>query len=522
MKKILASLTCISLLFFSGCVAEKNAVINEVRPYIVYSSDKIPADLMVLDRRSEEELEFINAIFEGLVSMDEDGDVEPALAEDWEISEDKLEYRFLIRDDARWSDGSEITAQDFVSFFATVLSKKNNNMFYYQLNCIYGVDDYYYNRIKANGLGIKAEDDKTLVIRLNYPYEDLLKVLAMPIYTLRNDINKLNNWKMNYDRIKYSGAFAIKNIDKDNNIILEKNDYYWDRDEVADSKFLIKEKNSKESALAEYETSKVDMVANPPISEVSRLMESENTIVVKTLNKIGISFNFSEKSIGSDKNFRKAISQVIDPETIAEKALSEYSMQSEYNSQEAVNVFKNTAEVKSGSVVKANEYLKGYNDSKLKNIRLIALNTDKNKRICNSIKENIQNDLKVTIKVTLLESYDYDEAVKNRDFDMLLTTFPFDYDKELSILEKFTSKSVDNYGKYLNFNYDTAFSKAKLEEDTTKKRTYMKTCTDILNEDVPVVYLFNDVKLIAKSSDLAGLDVDIFGNINFKNIYRER
>lgn len=519
MRKNVIALLCIISLLLSGCVAEKSIVQNETKPYIVYSSDKIPTDLMVVNRRSESEAEFISAIFEGLVSMDKDGDIVPALAEDWEISEDKIEYSFVIREDAKWSDGSEITAQDFVTFFTNVLSRKNNNIFYYQLSCIYGVDDYYNNRIKANELGIKAEDDKTLIIRLNYPYEDLLKVLSMPIYTLRNDISKLNNWKVNYDRIKYSGAFIIKNIDEANNIVLQKNNNYWNKDEVVNSEFLIKEMNSKESALAEYETSKVDIVANPPISEVKRLMESDNTIVVNTLNKIGITFNFAQKSIGADKNFRKAIAEVIDAETIAEEALSEYSIVSDYTSKETVNVFKNTAEVRSNSVIKANDYIKDYTESKLKNIRLVALNTDKNKKICNSIRENIENALKVTIKISMLESYELSEAIKNKEFDILLTTYQVDYDKDLSMLEKFTSKFMDNYGKYINFDYDTAFSKAKIEDGYIKRRTYIKQCTDILNDEVPVIYLFNDVKLIAKSSEVFGIDVDIFGNLNFKNIY---
>src|SRR5690606_15060224 len=62
-----------------------------------------------------------NAIFEGLTTMDKDGQVQPGAAETWDISEDGLVYTFNLREDAKWSNGDPVTAHDFEFAFKRVL-----------------------------------------------------------------------------------------------------------------------------------------------------------------------------------------------------------------------------------------------------------------------------------------------------------------------------------------------------------------------------------------------------------------
>jgi peptide/nickel transport system substrate-binding protein len=462
-------------LLLTGCVVERKVANVESKSHIVYSTDKLPEDFLLLNKKNDSDTELVNSLFEGLVTIDGYDDIMPALAEDWVVSKDKLEYKFNIRDNACWSDGSKIKAGDFVRFFCDILLSKKNSSFNSDLGCIYGAEDYYKGKILANELGIKADGDKILIIRLNSASENFIRVLARPVYALRSDIGKLGNWKLNCKNIKYSGPFIIKTIDDKEGITIEKNTYYWNEAEVTQSKFLIKEKGSTEAALAEFETSEVDIVTNPPISEVSRLVESEDTIVIDLKEQIGLRFNFEEKSVGSILNFRRAIDEIVEPVSIAEKALSEYSVNKNSGiGQNTVNVFKNNAVKKTVNAIKAKEYFKQVPENKKKNIRLLTLGSDKYKKIGNALKESIDKQLGTDLKLSFLTNAELLEAIGKKDFDMVLTNYPVNYQMEKSVSES------------------------------------------------AVVYLFNDVKIIAKSSKLTGLEVDGFGNLDFKKIERKQ
>lgn len=522
MKKIIAVfILSIVTLLSEGCVAVRKEAQKVEKPYIVYSVESMPKDLFGLSRKDGSNNDILTAIFEGLVSMDKEGEVIPAIAESWDISKDELEYRFYIRKDAAWSDGSSISAADFVSFFSNILSRRSGNIYYDQLRCIYGVQEYHNGSAGFSKVAIRAEDEKTLIIRLNYPNDNLLNTLALPLYSLRIEFNALKHWSLNYKKIRYSGGYKISNMNDDNSVILEKNEYYWNKDNIVDSRFMIIERESKESALAEYETSRIDIITNPPISEVNRLMNSENTLVVNTPNKIGIEFNFSGNSIASAINFRKSISKALDSEYIAEMALNEFTIESGDFYDDSVNVFKENAVEGNINIYEAKEYLSKVSQENLKNIKLIALNTDKNKRISKAIEENLKSDLGISVKANLLNSIELEDCIENLDYDILLTDFVVDFDNDISLLNYWNSKSDENMIKYFNSEYDSTLSKARMENDASKKAGYIKQCNDILKEDIPVIFLFNDIRLISKGADISGLDVDVLGNINLKSVYRE-
>ena len=201
MKKFLFYFYVTSLcIFLSGCVAYKSTNPSESKRDIVYSIDRFPKELSFIENNCDTEL--INSVFEGLVALQGEENILPALAEDWTISKDKLEYRFTIRAEAKWSDGTKIEAEDFVRFFCDVLLNRKNAVFNQELACVYGAEDYYKGKITAKEMGIKADGSKFFVIRLNYPSEDLIKNLTKPAYGLKTDIAKLSNWKLNYKKIK--------------------------------------------------------------------------------------------------------------------------------------------------------------------------------------------------------------------------------------------------------------------------------------------------------------------------------
>lgn len=111
--------------------------------------------------------EMIAATVDGLEAMDADGNVIPALAESYDLSDDELTYTFHLRD-AKWSNGEPVTAQDFVfAWNETVKSPKAEYSYLFTQDgaCIKNADEIVYDQKDAD-LAVKAVDDKTLEVQL--------------------------------------------------------------------------------------------------------------------------------------------------------------------------------------------------------------------------------------------------------------------------------------------------------------------------------------------------------------------
>ena len=285
MKKFICCILILNLMFLSGCV-EKSVQGNkseESRNYVVYNLGKAPEDLIMLKNYNIRQQDLLVNLFEGLVSIDEKGKINPALAESWTLSKDETCYTFKIRENAKWSDGSDITAEDFVTFFSEILSKDIDNKYAQQLYYIFGAEDYRKGKCDFNNVAIRAIDKKSLEIRLNYPCNYFLNILSEPIYSLRKVDDDLKEWKKNYKNIVYSGSFIIDNISENSEITLKKNLEYWNKDLVKSDEILVTCIDGSEASLAAFQNYKVDLFVNPPISEYKGLVTSgkaDNCIIL--------------------------------------------------------------------------------------------------------------------------------------------------------------------------------------------------------------------------------------------------
>src|SRR5690554_6215404 len=101
----------------------------------------------------------LDQVFEGLTRINPEGEAEPAMAEDIEVSDDELTYTFKIREDAKWTNGDPVTAEDFEFAWKWVLDPENADTDYaYQLYPIKGAEDAKENGGSLDDVGITAED----------------------------------------------------------------------------------------------------------------------------------------------------------------------------------------------------------------------------------------------------------------------------------------------------------------------------------------------------------------------------
>lgn len=127
--------------------------------------------------------EYAKLCTDGLVSYDSDGSLIYESAESYEISDDNLVWTFHLREEAKWSDGSAVTAADFVNTIQRALDPNNGNAIY--ANMLYniaGAEEYNTGDGSLDDVMAVAVDDYTLQFTLDQPCSYFLKMMSMPVF----------------------------------------------------------------------------------------------------------------------------------------------------------------------------------------------------------------------------------------------------------------------------------------------------------------------------------------------------
>lgn len=274
------SLIVLLSLLFCSCI-EKN--IKKVYSkadstnIITYNMSTVPENLGIAESKDVRQQDLLLMIFDGLVTCDESGNISGGIADSWKVSNNGLTYTFKIREDAYFSDGTSINAQDFVDFFSGLL-RDNNSEYNEKLDIIFGVKEYRQGKREFKNVAIRAKDSKTLEIILNKKDDDFLNILSLPDFCLRKLDDNLCCWKKQYKNILYTGAYKIKKIAKDGTIVLEDNNRYFGWCKVKCKEIHITVHELSEAAMAAFDSDHIDIGVNPPKSEIDRLSRDDSIV----------------------------------------------------------------------------------------------------------------------------------------------------------------------------------------------------------------------------------------------------
>jgi|GEM_PF-578449 len=529
-SKVLFIMNLIIILIFSnGCVEKKaNSLIleNKAKSSIVYSINKFPEDLLQLNSSSTNDKDILLALFEGLVKKDENGDVVPAIAESIIEGKDNITYTFKLRENAKWNDGKEITAEDFVTFFQDILNPRLKNNYVSQLNSIFGVQDYINGKKSFNGVAIRAVDKKTLEIRLNSPTSCFLQILSEPIFTLRKIDTNLKDWKNAYNNINYTGPYKLGNIYNGAELTLIKNDNYYAKNEVKSEKLYITTNASTENAMASFKNNKISLFLNPPVSENKNLIINGEEEIIPVNIGWSLNFNFKKAGIVNDIDFRRALSLAINREKIAENNLN--------NTARAAFAYVPKEDTANSQVFNDNNYIKEDNDAPLskklllnskydkkEKVSFIYIDNDDNKRIVDAVAKNIKEVLDINIDYKGYSEKEFNDLLINGRYNIALSEYTSLYNDAASFLEHWVSNSKANIFGYNNSQYNEFIFKANLEGDKQKRTEYIKKGEAILLSDMPNIPLFFQNIILCKKADIKGVYILKEGNVKLDKAYIE-
>jgi oligopeptide transport system substrate-binding protein len=170
------------------------------------------------------------ALFEGLTTRDAAGMIVPGMAQSWTRSPDGRTYTFTLRPDAKWSNGEPLTARDFLNSWQRALEPSTASEYAYQLYYLVNGEAYGTGKITDfSQVGVKAPDDRTLVVTLNHPTAYFLELTSLqtlcPVYL--PCIQKYGDDWIKPGRIVGNGPYVMKAWRLNDYILLEANPHYW-------------------------------------------------------------------------------------------------------------------------------------------------------------------------------------------------------------------------------------------------------------------------------------------------------
>ena len=263
-------------------------------------------------------------LFEGLTAHDAHGRIVPAAAHSWSTSEDGLEWTFHLREDARWSDGAPVTAEDFVFSFRRLMDPRTAASLAYFLYAIENAAKVNAGEAPAEALGVTARDARTLVIRLAKPFPFFAERLIYPTgYPVpRHVVAELGDDWVKPGNMVGNGAFVLAEWQPQAVVRLAKNPHFREARSVrldAVSYFPTADRNA---AFNRYRNGELDIIGDFPPAELDWLREEmpAHVRLAPLLSMMYLVFNTTQPPF-DDMRVRRALALALDRNLIAERVL---------------------------------------------------------------------------------------------------------------------------------------------------------------------------------------------------------
>ncbi|TWT28454.1 peptide ABC transporter substrate-binding protein [Planomicrobium sp. CPCC 101110] len=420
---------------------------------------------------------------EGLYRLNQENTAEPAIAQgEPDVSEDGLVYTFKLRD-ANWSDGTPVTAQDFVFAWQRAIDPATGSPYgpYMMAGTIENAEAIAAGEMDKAELGVKAEDDKTLIVTLERPVPYFMSLMAFPSFFPQQEefvTGKGEEYASTSDNILYNGPFLLKNWDGTGlSWALEKNPEYWDSKAVNLEKInfdVVKDVNTEVNL---YNSGKKDRAILT--GEFARqYSDSPDLINEKEAAIAYIKFNQErdgEKTPLANENIRKAIAKAFDKQELTENILSDgslpanYIVPSDFTFDELGEDFRkvNGDEMLAFDAEEAKKlWAQGLEEEGISELTLELLGDDiaaakmVDEYLKNQLEQNLEG-LTINLKtVPFNVRLELDEA---QDYELQSAAWGPDYQDPMTYLDLFVTDSLQNRMSYSNSEFDALIDSAKGE-----------------------------------------------------------
>ena len=459
--------------------------------------------------------------YECLLTVGEDGTLQPGQAESYDVSEDGLTWTFHLRDGLKWSDGSDLTANDFVYSWKRVCDPEVAAPY---AETVLGMVKGYDEAIDGNldALGVSAPDDSTLVVELANPcsYFGSLAAFATlsPVQEATIEANG-EAWATAPETYVSNGPFYMTEWVPGSHITFSKNPYYWNADAIKLDrlKFVLMEDSN--AAYSAYQTGEVLMIKDVPTEEIPSLTGTDDFYVDPIIGTYYISLNI-QKAPFDDVNVRKALSLAIDREYVASTLMQgTYTaagnfMGPGWMDTDGTEFMSNANGGKpyidttnfEANLEEAKQLLAdaGYPDGEGFPTISYTTNDAGYHKVVAEYLQQAWAELGIDLQVNIVEWSSFTPMRRSGDFEVARNGWVGDYSDPSNMLELFCTTNGNNDGKFSNADFDAAIETSRSTLDAAERSTALHTAEDILMDQagcIPLAY-YNDFWL--QSSKITG------------------
>ncbi len=458
---------------FATCAAlASSALASAALAEIVYNRGN-SADPESLDPHKTStvyEAHILRDLFQGLVMQDENAELIPGAAESWTVSDDGLVYTFKLRKDAVWSDGSPVTADDFVYSFRRLETPETGAEYASMLYVIKNGEEVNTAKAKPEELGVKAIDAATLEVTLKSPTPYFLEMLT---HQAAYPVNKAAIDRLGADWIKpgnlvSNGAFTLAEFVPNDHIKLVKNLKFFDAASVRLDTVNYVPTEDRSTAIKRFEAGELDSNDDIPTEQMADLKAKFGDQL-----RIGPYLGTYYYAIKTDKEpwtnpeLRNAISMAIDRDFLAEKVwqnsmLPGYSMVppgiAGYTP--AIAKFAETSQIDREDEAKKILEKLGYTPEKPLKLEIRYNTSENHKNTAVAIQEQLKP---LGVEVTLLNTdtkTHYGFLEQKGDYDLARAGWIADYKDPESFLGISVKASGNNYSNFNDPTFEDAMKKA--------------------------------------------------------------
>lgn len=442
-------------------------------------------------------------VFEGLVRLDARNNPVPAVAESWTVSKDGLTYTFKIRKNAKWSDGSAVTANDFEYAWKRLLNPTTASEYAYQAYYLKNGEAYNTGKITdANQVGVKAKDAHTLVATLQSPTSYFLPLLAhTSLLPVKKSIAEGNaKWANDPKTFIGNGPFKMTKWEHNAAIDLVPNPNYWNKKAVKLSKIAVTLVDNPTTELTMFETNQIDFGDNPPTTEMARLKKEGKVKIGAYIGTYYYSFNVKDPVL-KNANVRKALTLAIDRQKIVDfitQGGQEPAMAFVPGGMSDIKKTDDFREVggsyfKDANFKTAKELLAkaGYPDGKGFPTLSILYNTSENhKKLAEAVQEMWKKNLGINVTLRNEEWGVYLTSKDTLNYQVARAGWIGDYPDAMTFMDMFVTDGGNNDTGWSNKKYDELIAKAKSSSDPKVRIKAMHDAEKILMNAYPIAPIY--------------------------------
>ncbi|MBO5282545.1 MAG: peptide ABC transporter substrate-binding protein [Lachnospiraceae bacterium] len=412
---------------------------------------------------------------EGLYKYGADGNIGLGLASDVQISEDGCTYTFTIRDDAYWSNGDPVTANDFYYSWRRLADPANGCTYAYMLITagVKNAMEVIYGGGNLDDLGISAPDEKTFIVELDAPRSYFTELLAQGTYFM--PVNQAfceacgDQFMLDMEHSIYCGPFVMSEWEVGGTTYtMVKNENYYDADSVTTSSIHYTMLTDAQAKILAWESGELDQVLLTG-DYISMYKEDPALVQRAYAGMFFISFN-TENEYLSNKNLRLAVSTAIDKQPIVDSILCDGSNAADYIipanfAKDSQGVFyrdnAGNPTYNSYDLTAAAEYWEAAKAELGTDAITLELLYNEDSSLA-SVAAYIQAQLQTNLPGLTVElrctTYNQRLAdMGNGDYDMGITRWYADYQDAATYLDMWIEGSNLNYGRWYNAQYNELY-----------------------------------------------------------------